>query len=170
MFGGSGRPGAYQSVGFGATTDAVYAPIGTLGGAGDGSLHLTTAWGIRGAFNHNWDPYWSTSLFGSYSAVRYDDTAKNMICVGYTAGRIANGGVSADYSCNPDYNVAQIGVVTRWTPVKNLTFSAEVMGFFLDQKFTGAAFQGPAAPKPLALYEYKDQSAVSLNVRAQRNF
>ena len=47
--------------------------------------------------------------------------------------------VSADYSCNPDFNVAQVGVVTRWTPVKNLTFSAEVGAFFLDQKFTGAA-------------------------------
>ena len=29
------------------------------------SHHLTKAWGIRGAFNHNWDPYWSSSLFGS---------------------------------------------------------------------------------------------------------
>jgi hypothetical protein len=28
----------------------------------------------------------------------------------------------------------------------------------------------PAAPKPTALYEYKDQSTVFLNVRAQRNF
>ena len=89
---------------------------------------------------------------------------------GYTAGRIANGGVSVDYSCNPDFNVAQVGVVTRWTPVKNLTFSAEVMWFELDQKFTGAAFQAPAAPKPVALYEYKDQNAVSLNVRVQSNF
>ena len=47
--------------------------------------------------------------------------------------------LSADYTCNPDYNIAQVGVVTRWTPVKNLTFSAEVGAFFLDQKFTGAA-------------------------------
>src|SRR5882724_7474139 len=28
MFGGSGRPGAYQSLGFGATTDAIYVPAG----------------------------------------------------------------------------------------------------------------------------------------------
>ena len=40
------------------------------------ALHLTEAYGIRGAYNHNWDPYWSSSLFGSYSAVRYDGTAK----------------------------------------------------------------------------------------------
>ncbi len=61
MFGGSGS--AYQSVGFGATTDGVYMP----GVGGTGGIALTTAWGIRGAFNHNWDPYWSSSLFGSYS-------------------------------------------------------------------------------------------------------
>jgi hypothetical protein len=161
MFGGSNR--AYQSVGFGATTDAVYLPV--ING-GDGSLHLTEAWGVRGAFNHNWDPYWSTSLFGSASAVRYDSTAKAAACALYTAGKV----VSADYSCNPDFNVYQIGVVTRWTPVKNLTFSAEVQYFRLDQNFTGTAVLSPTAPKPTTVYEYKDQDTVALNVRVQRNF
>jgi hypothetical protein len=28
----------------------------------------------------------------------------------------------------------------------------------------------PTAPKPTAVYEYRDQSTVFLNVRAQRNF
>src|ERR1700681_1436657 len=163
MFSGSNR--AYQSVGFGATTDAVYLPA-LFGGTGD--LKLTTAYGVRGAFNHNWDPYWSSSLFGSYSAVRYDGTAKAMACTNYIGTRtVANGQISADFSCNPDYNVSQLGVVTRWTPVKNLTFSAEVMWFNLDQKFTGAATLTPTAPKPTAVYEFKDQNAVSLNVRVQ---
>jgi len=164
MFGGTSRAGAYQSVGFGVTTDAVYLPVAN---GGDGSLHLTEAFGIRGAFNHNWDPYWSTSLFGSYSAVRYDGVAKAFICANYTTPAKA---VSADYSCNPNYNVSQLGAVTRWTPVKNLTFSAEVQWFHLDQKFTGAATLGPSAPKPATVYEFKDQDTVLLQVRAQRNF
>jgi hypothetical protein len=163
MFGNTSRAGAYQSVGFGATTDAVYLP--TIFG-GDGSLHLTTAYGVRGAFNHNWDPYWSTSLFGSYSAVRYDGTAKANFCAVYTPGKA----VSADFVCNPDYNVSQLGVVTRWTPVKNLTFSAEAMWFHLDQMMAGAATLGATAPKPTTVYEFKDQDAVSFNVRVQRNF
>jgi hypothetical protein len=97
MFGGSGS-GAYQSVGFGATTDAVYPPAGGTGllANGDGSLHLTTAYGVRGVFNHNWDPYWSSSLFGSYSAVRCDGTAKALICQAYTGARVT--APSADYS------------------------------------------------------------------------
>jgi hypothetical protein len=67
--------------------------------------------------------------------------------------------------------------VTRWTPVKNLTFSAEVMWFHLDQKFTGTTGMTSVQPKPNCTgtaascsYEFKDQDAVSLNVRVQRNF
>jgi hypothetical protein len=164
MFGGTSRAGAYQSVGFGATTDAVYLPMAN---GGDGALHLTEAYGVRGAFNHNWNPNWSTSLYGSYSAVRYDGTAKAFMCGNYTTPAKA---VSADYNCNPDFNVSQLGVVTRWVPVKNLTFSAEVQWFHLDQKFTGSATLGPAAPKPSAVYEFKDQDTILLQVRAQRNF
>jgi hypothetical protein len=176
MFSGSGV-GAFQSVGFGATTDAVYLPV-SAGGTGD--LKLTTAYGIRGAFNHNWDPFWSTSIWGGYSAVRYDGsstditTAKGQFCASYyfgssatAAGRAANAATS---TCNPDFNVAMIGVTTRWTPVKNLTFSAEALWMGLDQKFTGTAVLTPTAPMPTAVYEFKDQNTVSFNVRAQRNF
>jgi hypothetical protein len=167
MFGSSGRADAYQSIGFGSTTDAVYLPAFA---GGDGSLHLTESYGIRGAFNHNWDPHWTTSLYGSYSAVRYDGTAKTYMCANYLPGKAP----SADYSCNPDFNVSQLGVVTRWTPVKNLTFSAEVQWFHLDQKFTGTAALTPSAPKPGvaqgARYEFKDQDAVQLELRVQRNF
>jgi hypothetical protein len=167
MFSGSGRADAYQSIGFGATTDGVYLPAFA---GGDGTIHLTEAYGIRGAFNHNWDARWSSSLFGSYSMVRYDGTAKANMCANYLPGKAP----SADYSCNPDYNASQLGVVTRWVPVKNLTFSAEVMWFHLDQKFTGTAALSPSAPKPGvaqgARYEFKDQDTVHLQVRAQRNF
>jgi hypothetical protein len=159
--GGSVGAGSYDSVGFGATTDGVFLPVAA---GGDGSIHLTEAYGVRGAFNHNWDPYWSSSLFGSYSAVRYDGAAKGMIC-----GRISVT-PGAGYSCDPDFNVSQLGVVTRWTPVKNLTFSAEAMWFHLDQKFTGAASFTAPSPKPAATYTFSDQDVVSLNVRVQRNF
>ena len=166
MFGGSSA--AYQSVGFGLTSDAVYTPVG-VNGSTDGSLHLTESYGVRGAYNHNWDPYWSSSLYGSYSAVRYDGTAKAAICANYTTAGKAVGGVIA-FTCNPDFNVSQLGFITRWTPVKNLTFSAEVQWFHLDQKFSGVATLGPSAPKPSTVYEFKDQDAVHLQVRAQRNF
>jgi hypothetical protein len=181
MFGGSGS-GAYQSVGFGATTDGVYLP----GAAGTGGIILTSAWGVRGAFNHNWDPYWSTSLFGSYAQVKYDGgtndnilgagttSAKGAYCAAFAAshtGQAAAGNNTGNYTCNPDFNIAQIGMVTRWTPVRNLTFSAEVGAFFLDQKMSGSFTTTAAtAPKPNTLYEFKDQSTVYLTLQARRNF
>ena len=94
-------------------------------------------------------------------------SAKGALCNAYNT---TNTQKSADYSCNPDFNIAQVGLVTRWTPVKNLTFSGEVGAFFLDQKFSGSAVLTGPAPKPTARYEYKDQSTVFLNVRVQRNF
>jgi hypothetical protein len=177
MFSGTGVAGAYQSVGLGATSDALYLPV-IFGG--DGNLKLTKAWGIRGAFNHNWDPYWSTSLFGSYAAVRYDGavgdltTAKGAYCAAFALTHVGSG---VTYTCDPNFNTAQLGVVTRWTPVKNLTFSAEVQWFHLDQKMgngpglaTSTAVFAGGAPKPTTTYEFKDQDTVSLNVRVQRNF
>ena len=128
---------------------------------------MTEAYGVRGAFIHNWDPKWSSSLFGSYSAVRYNGAAKASYCTSYGA---AVSGLGVTYSCNADFNVSQLGVITRWVPVKNLTFSAEVMWFHLDQSFTGTATLTPTAPKPTAVYEFKDQNSVSLQLRAQRNF
>jgi hypothetical protein len=169
MFGSTSRPGAYQSVGLGYTSDGVYSPFG--------SIELTEAYGVRGAFNHNWDPYWSSSLFGSYSAVRYNGNATAQYCAAFT-GPVVGGAAlagrtfSADFSCNPDFNVSQLGLVTRWTPVQNLTFSAEVQWFHLDQMMAGAITASPGAtsPKPNTTYEFKDQDTVSFNVRVQRNF
>jgi hypothetical protein len=188
MFGGSNR--GYQSIGFGQTSDAVYAPVGlALGGGGlagvggTGDIKLVNAFGIRGAFNHNWDPYWSSSLFGSATAVRYNGTAgvgtafgdlnsaKGQWCASYiTTNKLTAANTSADFQCNPDYNTIQLGVVTRWTPVKNLTFSGEVGWFHLDQKMSGTATLTPSAPKPTAVYEYKNQDTAYLQVRVQRNF
>jgi hypothetical protein len=191
MFGNSGA--AYQSLGIGQTADAVYLPVGLAAGSnglagvgGTGDLKLVTAYGVRGAFNHNWDPYWSSSLFGAWAAERFGGsstditTAKGQWCASYMVANklsaagtplVANAAAAAGgFSCNPDFNIAQVGVITRWTPVKNLTFSAEVGAFFLDQKMTGVVTLTPSAPKPTATYEYKNQSTEYLQVRVQRNF
>jgi hypothetical protein len=190
MFGGSNA--AYQSIGIGQVSDAVYLPVGLApgssglaGAGGTGDLKLTSGWGVRGAFNHNWDPYWSSSLFGGLAYVHYDGsatditTAKGQWCASYMVSNklssaatplVANAAAGAGFSCNPDYAISTLGVITRWTPVKNLTFSAEAMWFHLDQKFTGSAILAPTAPKPTARYDFKDQDTVSLNVRVQRNF
>ncbi|OKO81343.1 porin [Bradyrhizobium sp. NAS96.2] len=171
IYGGTGLPGAYQSIGIGVAPDSVF---GAIGGVNTGQ-QLVTTWGFRGAYVHNWNPYWNTSIYGAYAGITYNDTAKTLLCgVGGVGGSVrttlnALGG--AITTCNPDYNIAQIGTQTQWTPVKNLTFTADLTYTHLDQKYAGTVSAPSAAiGKPAALYELKDQNTVTLLLRAQRNW
>jgi len=157
IYGGSSA--AYQSLGFAGVGDAVYA-----NGTG---LSTVKTWGVRGAFTHNWDAHWNTAIYGAYAAVDYGSTGSTLICSGIRATGILSGG-----TCNPNFNIAQAGLITRWTPVKNLTFSGEVTYTHLDQKFDGFANapQVASVAKPAAVYQLKDQDTVSALFRAQRNW
>jgi hypothetical protein len=165
MFSGAGFAGAYQSVGFAGVSDAVYG--GTTAATGTG-LELTTTYGFRGAYTHNWDAYWNTALYGAYGAVRHSSTAKGLICG--SAGMTA---LALTGTCNPDFDIEQVGVIIRWVPVKNLTFSGDFNWTRIDQKYAGtvtvpATLAGVA--KPAAVYELKDQDSFTLLLRAQRNW
>jgi len=173
MYSGTGLAGAYQSVGFGFAPDTVFA-------VGVGQQSIQT-WGMRGGYTHNWNPFWNTSIYGAWAAVHYNDASKAMLCGGTVNGLVFAGSVRTTFnpagsgtaitSCNPDYNVAQAGIITRWTPVKNLTFSADLTWQHLDQKYAGTV-SAPSATigKPGAVYELKDQDNVVLLLRAQRNW
>jgi len=134
--------------------DAVYS-----GGLGTG-LELTKAYGFNGAFNHNWNKNWSSSVFGSWSHVDYNANATALIC--------ATGYGATSTTCNPDFNVSQLGVSTTWKPVKNLAFIAEATWVNIKQNNTGvAAGTGVRAGQNFA---YGDQDAYSGVLRVQRNF
>jgi len=162
MYGGTGIPGVYQSLAVGATVDGVF----TTGG----NINTTKAWGVRGAFNHNWDKNWATSLFGAYSSVDFGGTGSAL----YTAGlKAALGGAAINtFTGTPNVNIAQIGTRTAWTPVKGLTFSGEVMYTMLDQNYSGVTAPVSAGgTKPAAVrYEFKDQNTWTGALRAQRTF
>jgi len=165
MLGGvPGQFGPSNSLAFGPTSDGVYLPTAF---GGDGSIHLTEAFGVRGAYNHNWDPYWSSSLFGGMGWVRHDDTARAEYCAQFAVTHPGNG---VSYTCNPNFSLSMLGLVTRWTPVKNLTFSAEGLWTHLNTSMSGFSTFSPGAPQPVAAYDFKNQDTVSLNVRVQRNF
>ena len=160
MYGGSSTAGVYGTLAFAGLSDSVYAT--------GGDQQLTTTYGFRGAYTHNWSPTWNSAIYGSWAAVSYNSTAKGLIC-----GTVAMGAVAgAGFTCNPDFNISSLGLITRWTPVKNLTFSADVAWTNLDQKYTGNInYPGSGGiAKPAATYQLKDQNSVSLLLRAQRNF
>jgi hypothetical protein len=78
---------------------------------------------------------------------------------------------SAVTACNPDFNIAEAGLIIRWNPVKNLTFSSDFTWIHLDQKNAGVVTAVlPTISKPLANYELKDQNTLTLLLRAQRNW
>ena len=128
MFGGTNTPGAYQSIGFANAPDAVYTGTSAANGTG---LENVRTWGFRGGYTHNWDPYWNTGIYGAYAAIQYGSNGKAVICANAVALLALVG------TCNPDFNIAQAGIITRWTPVKNLTFSGDFTWTRIDQKYSG---------------------------------
>ena len=128
--GGSGVAGTLGKFGIGVAPDTVFNT--------GGQQQLISTWGMRGAFNHNWDPYWSTSIYGAVAFVDYGAGARNVFCGNFLTANPFNAGTGFGVSsCNPNYSIAQLGTVTRWTPVKNLTFSGEFIYSHLDQNNVG---------------------------------
>jgi hypothetical protein len=164
VYSGTNLPGAYQSVGLGFAPDSVFA-AGT-------QQQLIQTWGVRAGYTHNWTPAWNTSVYGAYAEVRYNDTSKTLLCgVGGVGGSIRAVLGAGVVNCNPDYAIGQVGIITRWTPVKNLTFSADFVYAAIDQKHTGVVV-APSATigKPALAYELKDQGTGTFLLRAQRNW
>jgi hypothetical protein len=165
IFGHTNLAGAYQSVGFGNAPDTVFET--------NGAQQLIQTWGMRGAYTHNWNPYWNTSIYGAFAEIMYNGESKILLCgVGGVGGAVRAAFGNGVIGCNPDYNIGQIGLITRWTPVKNLTFSGDVTFTNLNQKFTGTVIlpQTNSIGKPAATYELRDQNTVTLLLRAQRNW
>ena len=180
---------------FAAGTQCVVGTAGCTGNLGTG-LQLTRGWGFRGAYNHNWDPYWSSSLFGGIAGLSYNQTAKVLFCNSFVVNAgvpikgtnfVTNGGGSGaalgvpnaalglagvPSACDPGFTISEIGLVTRWTPVKNLTFSTEVLYAYLKTNMQGTATGSPSSALPLAntTYSYSNLGTASINFRVQRNF
>jgi Porin subfamily len=162
------------------------------------SQQLTRSWGFNGAFNHNWDPFWSSSLFGGITGESYSQTAKQIYCNTYVAnagvairgGGVTNGGgtggaFTPGSVCDPGFTISEIGIVTRWTPVKNLTFSVEALYAYLKTNMSGSVIPvnaasggatGPSSSLVLPIppagqaYNFGNNGTASVNFRVQRNF
>jgi hypothetical protein len=170
---GNGPTGSAGKLAIGAITDGVYSGGPGNSGVGGTGVQLTQGLGIRGAFNHNWSPEWSSSLFGGASQLSYGNTAKTIWCASYVA---SGTGLLPGSTCDPGFTISEIGLTTRWTPVKNLTFSSEVLYAYLHTNMSGAATGTPASSFPLQAgtaaspYVFGDKGTVSVNMRVQRNF
>jgi hypothetical protein len=170
---GNGPTGSAGKLAIGAISDGVYSGGPGNSGVGATQVQLTQGWGIRGAFNHNWSPEWSSSLFGGASQLSYGNTAKAIWCASYVASGTT---LTAGSTCDPGFTISEIGLTTRWTPVKNLTFSSEVLYAYLHTNMSGGAIGTASSAFPIqsgtaaSPYIFGDKGTVSVNFRAQRNF
>src|SRR5207249_3874695 len=113
--------GAGNQVALGFITDAVYTNTGSLT-----QLQLTTAWSTGFGYEHFWLPNFSSTVFGTYSQVRYNDAVIN-------SGAFCSGGVGVVQAvvvpgrCDPGFNFWTLGTHTDWYPVPGFRLAVEVM-------------------------------------------
>ncbi|MDB5616928.1 porin [Tardiphaga sp.] len=119
-----------NNVALGNYMDAVFAsPVG--GGTGT-DLQLATDFGARLFFEHYWNPAWRTSLWGSYA--RHENTgAGNALMVARYNSTFVGSALTGD----ANFSISAVGSRTAWTPVKNLTFSAEIQYAFVQTGLSG---------------------------------
>src|SRR4051812_213392 len=140
---GGGRFSKFEgnTVGFGYVLDGVYAP--------GGQIQQSEAWEVSAFYEHYWNPAWRTSLFGNYSHISYGDSGNALLAAAFS-GVGANGpgfnssstasaraGTLVGSTGNFDLGLIQIGTRTAWTPVQNLTLSAQFTYSRLEQELGG---------------------------------
>src|SRR5205085_11275463 len=83
---------------------------------------------------HVWTPAIRSSLYGHFSAVSFDDTAKFIICNSpqspiRSAATLASVGFNHGIlpGCNPNFEVWDVGSRTIWNPVSNLDIGVDVI-------------------------------------------
>jgi hypothetical protein len=173
---GAGRYAKYDgnSLGFGYVLDGVY--------GNGGQIIQSDAWQVTAYYEHYWNPAWRTSLWGNYSSISYG-AGSDLMMAAFSG--LSTGGAGFNSSStgaaragtlaatgNFDLALAQIGTRTAWTPVKNLTLSAEFTYSRLDQNFDGVYTVpgGGVSGKAPASYVLKDQNLYNGAVQILRSF
>ncbi len=163
---GAGRFAAIGGGGmaFGYVLDGVY-------GTGT-NIIKSNAWEVSGFYEHYWNPAWRTSVFASYSSISYGSSGDALLLAMANGGRLSTGVTNATGSF--DFAVAQVGTRTAWTPVQNLTLSAEFIYSRLDQHlngtFTSTVAGTPAGSVAGTVFTLKDQNLYNGSVQILRSF
>jgi hypothetical protein len=175
--------GSGNNAGFAWLPDGIYDSIGVAGGSG--SIELTTAWSVNGAYEHSWNEMWKTSLYGGYTSVHFDQAAINDInshlpgAAGSTPCGVPVGGsvqppltisAAGGSSCSPNFSFYQVGTRTQYNPVPWLDLGFDVSWTHLNTAYEGPATLGANGARPAGLYGLGDQNIVTVLGRAQIDF
>jgi hypothetical protein len=153
-------PGLYGSgneIAIGAVTDAVYV---------DGSsLQQTTAWSAGGGFEYFWTRNFSSTIYGAYTEVSYNNTVLNN-------GWFCTGPFNGSASCDPGFKVWSVGTHHDWFPLPGLRFAVDVLYFNVESNMSGetVALGTKVGARPTGIYTVKDLGTLSVVFRAQRSW
>ncbi|WP_398473369.1 porin [Tardiphaga sp.] len=153
-----------NTMGFGYVLDGVFGP--------GGQVQQSEAWQVSAFYEHYWNPAWRTSVFGNYSHISYGDTGNALLFASLNAGRTSNGGFLAPGTTgNFDLGLTQIGTRTAWTPVRNLTLSAQFTYSRLEQNLNGAWVGAiPGKVTPAGGFALGNQNHYNGSVQILRSF
>jgi hypothetical protein len=163
---------------FGYVLDGVYSGLGTVASPGS-SINLSNAWEVTAFYEHYWNPVWRTSLFGNYSQIDYGATG-NAALIGNLSTIGGIGPTTGHFVATPGTNggsmkfaTAQVGTRTAWTPVKDLTFSAEFIYTRMFNNLNGTfvtAAAGVPGTQPGIAYGMASQNVYNGAVQVLRSF
>ncbi|RYX98594.1 MAG: porin, partial [Bradyrhizobiaceae bacterium] len=155
-----------NSIGFGYVLDGVY--------TNGGQIVQSEAWQVSAFYEHYWNPAWRTSVFGNYSHISYGNDGNALLLAALTrAGGTTTSPVAGlvGSTGNFDLGLTQIGTRTAWTPVRNLTLSAQFTYSRLEQNL-GGSWNGAVTgrPTPVGGFAVTNQNAYNGAVQILRSF
>jgi len=163
-----------HNVALGIGMDGTY---GKIAGAPT-SNQLTTAWSAAASFEHNWSPRWKTSIYGTYLAVSFNDTARTLICnnigsaaTAGVAGTISTVAAGTALNCSPNWQVWEVGSRTQWNVTRGLYMGVDVIYRKLETGFANSVFfYNSNTTRPAGLYTASNQDAIVTTFRIHRDF
>jgi hypothetical protein len=163
-----------NTVAFGYALDGVY-------GTGT-QIAQSNAWEVSAFYEHYWTPAWRTSVFGNYSHIDYGSAGNALLTAAFTSTTAGLGTATSSVPVsfgtlnlngatgNFALGLAQIGTRTAWTPVKDLTLSAEFTYSHIDQNLKGTYTATIAGQPASTVYTLGDTNTYSGAVQILRSF
>jgi Porin subfamily len=153
-------PGLYGSgntIAVGAVTDAAY--------INNSSLQQTTAWSAGGGFEYFWTRNFSSTIYGAYTEVSYNN---NVLNDGWFCAGPFNGGTS----CDPGFKYWSVGTHHDWFPLPGLRFAVDVLYTNIESNMSGQTVNltTRVGARPTGTYTIKDIGITSVIFRAQRTW
>jgi hypothetical protein len=180
-----------SSAGVGWVADGIY--DNNLNGTANSGIpiQLTNAWSVNAGYEHFWNARWRTSVYGGYTKVWYDQTAKDIaaqhlptpaVAPGIACGQPVEGSVwppvalghGDNNSCSPNFSFYQIGTRTQWNVSKDFYMGVDVAYTHLNTAYKGGTTNANgivyAVPGGRNFTSMDDQDNWSGIFRAQYNF